>query len=718
MKQVNNWLNRYLIACVSLFILSPLSLASNQLYQQYSKEAQNIYQSMTLDERIGQLLMPSYILLAQAVSPDGSTCSTAVNTNSPDTAKVIKACGLDQIARYHLGAVLSGGGPYYNAPTLKNWAELNLLAQSIHSKTVKKDPILLTGNDAIHGNMHVQGAVIFPHNMGLGATHDAELIQQIGHLVGQDSLASGFNWVFMPTSTVAQDLRWGRTYESFSQDTNDMQADTRAYIRGFQTINNGKLMGPLATAKHYLGDGATLYGLDEGDDAYAGSQATFWATNGVPFESAVEADVGSIMVSYSAIEGNKTRMHFGGKWNIINQFKSPEGIHGSNGKVYQFLGFMVSDWNGPTRAAFFYDQANKTYLNLEQTMAKSINPGIDMLMLGQGDNIDPFDANSPPSFTSVGQVFDAVKSAYTKGLITEQRLQDAVTRILAVKLAMAPQEPNDYAALQSQQRNLALTAAKESLVLLKNDKRTLPLSSNGIENLIFIGQTDDLGLQNGGWTVNWQGQEGDQYFTGADKTSSGATTLEAGIIQALNGKNVKFYHVNTTSNALPAHIDGTKTVAISLISEVPYAEYMGDIANDKIEDKWYRFGATNNYNLYLKMPQSNFLGLNYTKAEADAIQKLREQGVKIITVAYSGRPLVLTQGKQAPLNVSDALIAAFLPGTLGGQALADAIFGQYAFRTKTRSNTLSFPWPRDMKDIENHFKYGSLFPAGYGLSYQ
>lgn len=520
----------------------------------------------------------------------------------------------------------------------------------------------------------------------------------------------------MPIATVAQDLRWGRTYETFSHDSAEVRAYTYEYIKGFQNIINSKLTGPLATAKHFIGDGATLYGLDEGDDAYVGNQERFWATHGGPYEAAVQANAGSIMVSYSAIKGNNSRMHFGGEWDIIHQFKN-QGIQGSNGKVYRFSGFMVSDWNGPTRAAFFYGRANKTHLNLAQTMAKSINAGIDMLMLGQGATIDPFDANSPPNFTSVGQVFDAVKSAYTTGLITEQRLQEAVTRILAVKLAMAPQPPSDYTSLQTQERDLALTAARESLVLLKNDNHTLPLSSDNIENLIFIGKTNNLGLQNGGWTVNWQGQEGDQYFTDADKVSSGATTLEEGIMDVLKDKNVKFYHVNETSNDVPAQIDGKKTVAISLVSEVPYAEYMGDIANDKIPDRWYRFGATNDYNLYLKMPQSHFLGLNYTSTEASAIRDLRKQGVKIITIVYSGRPLVLTQGEQAPLQSSDALIAAFLPGTLGGQALSEAIFGQYSFRNREKSNTLPYPWPRNMQDIEDHFKNGYLFPAGYGLRY-
>lgn len=690
---------------------------TDSLYDRYQAQALAIYNQMTLDQKIGQLLMPSYVLLAQSVSENGALCQAAVNKGVP-IAEMIKDCGLDQIKNYHLGAVLTGGGPYYNAPTLQNWAKLNEIAASQHRFGNPSDPLLLTGNDAIHGNMHLQGAVIFPHNIGLGVTHNLHLIQQIGLAVGQDSLASGFNWIYMPTVAVAQDLRWGRTYESFGQDPALVNSMATTYILGFQNINQNKIRGTLATAKHFMGDGATQYGFDEGDDAFVGPLSKFWYENGQGYEGALRAKVGSIMVSYSAINGDNTRMHFGGDWDSINLFKI-SGIKGSDGKNYRFDGFMVSDWNGPTRAAYFYDQANQTTLTLPEIMAKTINAGVDMIMLGQGDTTNPFDPNSKPNFTSVGEVAAAIKTAYQNHAISEARLQDAVTRILAVKLAMQPQTVTNYSALQAKERQLALLAAQQSLVLLKNQDRLLPLIPTKIKNIIFVGDTDDLGLQNGGWTVNWQGQRGSEYFTGADKISSGALTLEEGVKAELKKYPINYYHVNKDTNDVPVTLDPKTTAVIALVSEMPYAEFMGDIGNAEQPDLWYDLGATYGYNLYLGLPQSQFMGLQFTKKEADAIHDFKLRGMKVLTVAYSGRPVILSEGGlAAPLPQSDAVIAAFLPGTLGGTALADAIFGHYRFRSAAngKSNTLTFPWPRNMKDVSEHFKNGALYPVGYGLS--
>lgn len=706
---------------IALFLL-PLLYATEaypqtaDIYQRHHDQALEIYKQMSLDEKIGQLLVPSYGLLASSVSKNGVLCRTAVN--NPTTKKIlIHNCGLDQIKQYHIGAVLTGGGPYFNPPLLKNWVELNNLAVEQHKAGSPHDPLLLTGNDAVHGNMHVQGTVIFPHNIGIGVAHDPELVNQMAYLVGQDSLASGFNWVYAPTVAVAHDLRWGRTYESFGENPVLVKTLTKAYVNGLQNIHNRQLRGPLATAKHFIGDGATQYGLDEGDAVYQGNKDDFWKENGQGYEAALQADVGSIMVSYSAVNGDSTRMHFGGAWNILNQCKN-QGIKGADGTLYLLSGFAVSDWNGSTRAAYFYNQKNKPPLTLPQIMAKSINAGVDILMLGESDTRDPFDLNSLPTFTQVGEVFAAVKLAYQNGLIPEARLQDAVTRVLAVKLAMQPQTPQNYATLQMKERQLALKIAEKSLVLLKNENKTLPLDRHLIKNVVFIGDTDDLGLQNGGWTINWQGQKGNQYFTGKDKISSGATTLEEAIKLVLGKKEVNYYHVNKKQNDVPPTLTSKNTIVISLVSEVPYAEFMGDIGNPEKQDDWYLVGAKNHYNNYMTLPQNQFLGLIFSSEAAEAIQMLKQRKVKIITVVYSGRPVVLTEGDAAaPLTNSDAVIAAFLPGTLGGKALANAIFGDYHFKSDNpQSNSLTFPWPRNMSDVANHFEKSALFVVGYGLS--
>jgi beta-glucosidase len=699
------------ISCLLFTLIASTNSFSEPLYSQYLPEAKKIYHSMTLDEKIGQLIVPSYVLLANNASAHGILCGNTIKDHGSTKEEIVHACGLDQINTYHLGAVLSGGGPYFNEPTLQNWANLNALAKDVHDNTAPYDPIFLTGNDAVHGNMHVQGAVIFPHNIGLGVTHNATLVKKIGRVVGVDSLSSGFNWIYAPTIAVAKDLRWGRTYESFGQDPALVQTLGKSYIQGIQDIRTYELNGPLATAKHFLGDGATQYGFDEGDDQYKGDLTSFWKVHGKGYEAAVSAFVGSMMVSYSAIDGDNTRMHFGGKWDVLNKFKQ-NGISEA-----AFDGLVVSDWNGATRAAYFYNQTQKTPLTLPEIYAKSINAGVDMLMLGQDDNSNPFDPKSPLNFHNVGDVFNAVKTAYEKKLIKETRLEDAVTRILAVKLAMKqnPTLPN-YSVLQQNERKLALQAAEESLVLLKNKDKTLPLKKQNLKTVVFVGPVNDLGLQNGGWTVNWQGQKGNQYFTDKDKITSGATTLAEGIQNVLSDQTN--YYFLDDRHTLPADLDPKSTVAIALVSEVPYAEFMGDIGNSHATDHWYELGAENGYNSYLGMPQNTFLGLHFSASEAEAVQQLKQAGIKVITVVYSGRPLVLTDGGvQAPWDNSDSVVAAFLPGTLGGKAIANAIFGDYRFRSKRggRSNTLTFSWPRNMSDVENHFADGKMFDVGYGL---
>jgi beta-glucosidase len=235
--------------------------------------------------------------------------------------------------------------------------------------------------------------------------------------------------------------------------------------------------------------------------------------------------------------------------------------------------------------------------------------------------------------------------------------------------------------------------------------------------VVFIGPANDLGLQNGGWTVNWQGQRGDEYFTGADKKSSGANTLAQAVEKKL-GNKVNYYFV-TSPSQLPANLDAKSTIAIAVVAEMPYAEYMGDIGNSSVVDDWYQFGGTYGYNFYLGLPQSQYLGLMFNIDDTATVEKLHAEGIKLITVVYSGRPIIITgEGQNAPLENSDAVIAAFLPGTMGGKALAKAIFGDYQFHSQAQgqSNTLTFPWPRDMSDVESHFANGSLFPVGYGLA--
>lgn len=684
--------------------------------QTYLQQADEIYENMSLDEKVGQMLLPSYRLLAiGAKSIKGKSsmdCQTTINNEQATDQEVITACGLDQIAENKLGAVLQDGGPFYNAPTLNHWQKLNALAVTAH-KAVQRDPILLIGNDAIHGNSHVQGAVIFPHNINLGVTHDVSLVAEIAALTANDSLWSGFNWIYMPTVAVAQDLRWGRTYESFGNDPELVSHFARAYVQGLQQASHLKFTGALACVKHFIGDGATQYGLDEGDVQFSGDMNAFWKLHGLGYASAIQAGVLNLMVSYSAINGE--RMHLGGPWNNLNQLKN-YGIQGS-----RFRGFAVSDYNGATRAAYFFNLSHKNKLStLPEILARTVNSGTDMLMLGVDAKKNPFDSTSPYYYQNVHEVAEALKSAVKQGLIAEPRFKEAVTHILAAKLAMQPQiNVASYEQLQKKERVVALKAAEESLVLLKNEKHLLPLHKNmsqKIKYLIFIGETNDLGVQNGGWTINWQGQKGNQYFTGVDQASSGAKTIEQALPDVILRKfkiPLHIYHVNEVSDHL-SELNATNTLVVTVVAEPPYAEYMGDIGNPHEVDEWYDSGIANHENNYMPNEQSEVLQLTWSNTDAETLNKLRDKSIPIVTIVYSGRPVVLTAGN-APLSNSNAVIAAFLPGTLGGDALANAMVGQYRFQYNHLSNMLTFPWPRNMQDVVDRFKNGELFKAGYGL---
>ncbi|MFO0319809.1 MAG: glycoside hydrolase family 3 C-terminal domain-containing protein, partial [Neisseriaceae bacterium] len=467
----------------------------------------------------------------------------------------------------------------------------------------------------------------------------------------------------------------------------------------------------------------TLYGLDEGDDAFTGSQEQFWQQNGLGYEASVSANVGSLMASYSAIDGNDTRMHFGGKWDIINQFKN-NGIIGTNNKTFQFGGFVVSDWEAATRAAYFQQMVTGESLTLPQIYAKSINAGVDMQMVATGDTLNPRAPQSESNtlwYSTVGEVVDAFKSAYNNGLISESTLHNSVIRILMTKLSMQPQSitMNDYPNIQAKERELALKASEQSLVLLKNESSIIPINPGTITNVVFVGKTNDVGIQNGGWTINWQGQEGNQYFTGTDGISSGTVTIESAIIKKL-GTSVNYYYVNDSEsvNNLPiTGVGGANTLVIGVVNEPPYAEYMGDIANNVESDEWYSWGIKTNTNRYMPAIQKDNLNVTYsTIHEATTIESLYNSGAKIITIIYSGRPVILQGIAGSPDAISNAEIAAFLPGTTGGQAISNAIFGNYHFRANGKSNTLPFPWPLNMQQVEDHFKNGSLYPSGYGLS--
>ena len=474
---------------------------------------------------------------------------------------------------------------------------------------------LLYGVDSVHGHSNVLGAVIFPHNIGLGCTRNGALVHRIMQIAAEETRATGINWAFAPCVTVPQDPRWGRTYEGYSEDPGIVRDLAGPAVLGLQSDSLDNPLGVLACAKHYVGDGGTAFGsarngkgLDQGDTRV--DEATLRRIHLQGYYSAVRAGVGSIMPSYSSWNGVKMS---GNKYLLTDVLKSELG----------FEGFLISDYNA-------IDQIKPT--DYKGSIAISINAGMDMGMI-------------PGRYK---EFIRDLKALVNEGQVPMSRIDDAVRRILRVKFAMGLMDSKrPVLADRSLHKNfgspehraVAREAVRESLVLLKNDNRTLPISK-AARRIHFAGKTaDDIGNQCGGWTIFWQGKSG--------PVTTGGTTILAAIKNSVS-KNTKVTFSVDGSGAADADI------AVVVIGEKPYAEGVGDRPD-----------------------------LSLAPEDATAIKNAKSAGVPVAVVVVSGRPLVLGDA----MDQAGAVIAAWLPGT-EGQGVADVLLGDYKPTGK-----LSFTWP-------------------------
>ena len=569
--------------------------------------ARTLLGQMTLDERIGQMVQADLSCLH-------------------DHADVQK---------YALGSVLSGGGskPPENSP--QGWLRSCNELQSWALKTRLKIP-LLYGIDAVHGHNDVVGTVIFPHHIGLGATRNAKLVEQAERITALEVAGTGIRWAFAPCVAVVQDERWGRTYESYGQSPDLVSELAAASVRGFQgavlSTNSDSI---LACAKHFLGDGGTLGGKDQGDTVC--DEATLRRLHLPPYRAAVSAGVGSIMVSYSS-------------WNGVKMHSNTNLLTGVLKGELGFKGFLVSDW-----AAI--DQIAPDY---KTDVAVSINAGLDMIMIPNGSD----------KTNNYAEFIRDLKELVAEGKVPQSRIDDAVTRILRVKYQMGLfASPYTDPALTAQigapeHRQVARQCVQQSLVLLKNERQSLPLAKS-IRHLVVLGQAaDDLGTQCGGWTITWQG--------GPGETTRGGTTILSGIRQAVSaGTEVTF--------SLDGRNVTNADAVVVVIGEPPYAEMMGDRTN-----------------------------LDLAPDAVALVQKAKSFGAPVTTILLSGRPLILG----SVLEASDAFIAAWLPGTEGA-GVADLLFGAVKPTGK-----LPREWPRNNDQLAANAMSGTpLFDYGYGLTY-
>ena len=491
----------------------------------------------------------------------------------------IKSISPDDAAKYHIGSILNGGGSW---PTdkadgpLGAWLNLaNLFyGASMDTGDDRLAIPIMWGTDAVHGHNNVIGATIFPHNIGLGAANNPELMRDIGTATAREVAVTGIDWTFAPTVAVARDARWGRTYESYSSDPKIVADLTKELILGIQGhpaldnfLSEQKI---IATAKHFVGDGGTAAGDDQGDTIL--SEEDLFKIHGQGYVQALGVGTQTVMASFSSWNGQKLHGH---KYLLTDVLKGRMG----------FDGLIVGDWNG-------HEQIEGC---TKMSCPQAINAGIDLIMV-------------PEDWKAfLENTVKQVKS----GEIAMSRIDDAVRRILRVKYRagmFVSGKPSEHRLAgrakllgHADHRNVARQAVRESLVLLKNDG-VLPLDP--ASNILVTGSgADNPVMQSGGWTVTWQGRDLETRILNPLDYYKGHTTISAGLSDA-----IKEARGSLITDADSAKIDA----AIVVFGEEPYAEFEGDLAS-------LDFDLANNTDFKI-------------------IQDLKAKNIPVVSVFITGRP--------------------------------------------------------------------------------
>ncbi|TDG15201.1 glycoside hydrolase family 3 protein [Seongchinamella unica] len=567
-----------------------------------------------------------------------------------------------QVKEYHIGSVLSGGGSCPGENQVGDWVDMNdayWMASMEEDEEHLAIPIIY-GIDAIHGNNNVSGATIFPHNIGLGAARDPELLKRIARVTAKEILATGLDWTFAPTLAVARNSQWGRTYESYSEDPEVVSSYAGAFVEGLQADLGDDAV--VACVKHWVGDGGTTEGIDQGDTRI--SEAELERLHIAPYYPAIDQGVLTVMASFNSWNGDKCHGH-----RYLLSYVLKERM--------QFNGFIISDWDG-------IDYLSESYY---EAVAQGVNAGIDMFMVSE--HWQPF--------------IDHLTHHVVLGTVPMERIDDAVRRILRVKFAFGlfdkPRPKarcwsNDQSFGSQSHREVAREAVRKSLVLLKNDAQMLPLEKT--QRILVAGKSaNNKGHQCGGFTVAWQGTSGNEFVVGGSSIWQGIKAI---------APDAELSSGSTGEDADPAKHD----VAIVVIGEKPYAEGMGDIRTG--DDVIVQAGSQIKGLLKVLEPYGDSLVLaDLHPEDLETITNITSRGVPVVTVMLSGRPLVTNR----ELDASSAFVAAWLPGS-EGQGIADVLFGDHDF-----SGKLSFSWPRNDKKTPNigDNDYDPLFPYGFGLDY-
>ncbi len=579
---------------------------SNLSEAEISKKVSELIESMTLDEKVGQM--------------------TQIDQRFLDT--------ITDLSTYSIGSLLSGGGSHPKVNEPQAWLDMYNKYQEETLKNRLGIP-LIYGIDAVHGHNNVYGATIFPQNIGLGATNNSELVYKISEATSIEVAATGIDWTFSPCLSSPEDYRWGRTYEGFSSDPVLVEKLGKAAVEGYQNAltNSGKKV--VACAKHFIGDGNTEFGT--GMRGLVDRGNTILSTNELKekllpkYQAAVDADVQTIMASYSSWNGVKCH---GSKELLTDILKIEMG----------FEGFVISDWQG-------IDEIPGNY---KSDIITSINAGIDMVMVsGKGQPYKKF--------------MRLLKENVEEGSISMERINDAVSRILKVKLRNGlfsnpiVQNDNLHVIGSSDHRNIARQAVRESIVVLKNEN-IIPISKDS-KSIVVAGRgADNLGMQCGGWTINWQGGQGDITI---------GTTILDGIKESVSTETKVIHSKDGTDLG---NVSGD--LAIVVIGEDPYTEFFGDKDN-----------------------------LDLLEEDIQTINNLKDKGYKVLVLLISGRPMNIADH----LDNWDGFAAIWLPGT-EANGVSDILFGDFQSTGK-----LSYPWPLNAEDGANAPENDLLYNIGFGL---
>lgn len=560
----------------------------------------------------------------------------------------------EDMRKYGFGSYLNGGGAFPNNnkhATPQDWINLaeQMYQASIDDSLDGSTIPTMWGTDAVHGHNNVIGATLFPHNIGLGAANNPKILEQIAQATATEVMVTGIDWVFAPTVATVRDDRWGRTYEGYSEDPEIIKSYAAAIVHGLQGKAGKDFLADnrvISTVKHFLGDGGTEKGDDQGNNT--DNEQTLFDLHAQGYVGGLAAGSQSVMASFNSWHGKKNH---GNHYLLTQVLKEKMG----------FDGFVVGDWNGHGQVAGCTNES----------CPQSVNAGLDIFMV-------PTDAWKPLYENTIAQV--------RSGEIAESRINDAVSRILRVKLRAGLFEKPSPANRQfsgkteligsEEHRQIARQAVRESLVLLKNKAGLLPLSPK--MNILVAGDAaNNIGKQSGGWTVTWQGTNNQ------NSDFPGGSSIYDGLAQQVSAAGGRI-ELNEKG-----YFTQKPDVAVVVFGEEPYAEGQGDREN-------LAYQANHRSDLAL-------------------LKRLKSQGIPVVSLFISGRPLWVN----AELNASDAFVAAWLPGS-EGKAVADVLLRnskgqiQHDFTGK-----LSFSWPRTPEQTVNRFDedYNPLLPYGFGLRY-